>query len=410
MPRPRTRIIFQKPDRAAWYYDWTIEGHRVRGSTGETKKAAAEKVALAIRQRLVDELRLGQAPRAEPLTLTQALARYSEEYAAELKTFDFTVVTHCRHLLRELGPDLPLDRIDDAAVADLVARLRGRTLAELRPSTETIARDSPLRKRRLGPASINRTLNTLAAVLRRSREVWKLPAASPAINQLRPTESAGREVFLNPGQARAIGEGIVAHARPIVALAVLTGLRRGNVLRLDWREVDLEHNLVTVQVKSRKPGGRTHSVNLMPEARAILEAIAPKDARHRQGAVFRFGQMDCDCQWCKDHRGEPIKGIKRAWRTARRGAGIDGVRFHDLRHTVASALLNKGHDLHMVQKVLGHADAKTTQRYAHLQDAVRARAMTDSLAGFAPRISKRLGAHKSPGRSVRAAKSRQAID
>lgn len=389
MSRPRTRIVFRKAGSPFWHYDWTVDGRRFRGSTGETEKSPAQEVALAIRRRLVDELRLGHERAPEPLTLDQAIGRYTLEYAGALKSFDDTIRTHCQHLLRELGPDITLDRIDESKVAELIARLRGRTLAELRPERETIARDSPLRRRRLGPASINRVLNTLAAVLRRSREVWKLPAAHPQVNRLRPPEPDGREVFLNPGQARAVAESIVRHAQPIVALALLTGLRRGNVLRLDWSEVDLENDRITVRVKSRKPQGRLHSVSLLPDARAVLLRLAP-DPAERAGRVFRFGQNGCDCQWCKDHEGEPIEGIKRAWRTAREGAGIDGLRFHDLRHTVASALLNNNHDLHMVQKVLGHADAKTTQRYAHLMEEVRSRAMTKSLAGFAPRF----GAHK----------------
>lgn len=64
--------------------------------------------------------------------------------------------------------------------------------------------------------------------------------------------------------------------------------------------------------------------------------------------------------------GKPPVSIFYAWDTMRRKAGIKDVRLHDLRHSYASFLVNQGRSLYEVQRLLGHADSKTTQRYAHL--------------------------------------------
>jgi site-specific recombinase XerD len=64
--------------------------------------------------------------------------------------------------------------------------------------------------------------------------------------------------------------------------------------------------------------------------------------------------------------GKPFVTIKRAWQTAREHAGLHDLRINDLRHSAASAMVNAGVDLFAVGKVLGHADFKSTQRYAHI--------------------------------------------
>ncbi|MFW6179189.1 MAG: tyrosine-type recombinase/integrase, partial [Desulfohalobiaceae bacterium] len=63
---------------------------------------------------------------------------------------------------------------------------------------------------------------------------------------------------------------------------------------------------------------------------------------------------------------KPYKHLFRAWHNIRTQAGIPDVRIHDLMHNFASVLVNQGRSLYEVQKLLGHADSKTTQRYAHL--------------------------------------------
>lgn len=78
-------------------------------------------------------------------------------------------------------------------------------------------------------------------------------------------------------------------------------------------------------------------------------------------------------------KAEPLKEIRRVWTAARHKAKLDDVRLHDLRHTVASFAVGSGHSLYLTGKLLGHARAETTQRYAHLADDAR-KAIADTVS------------------------------
>ncbi len=79
------------------------------------------------------------------------------------------------------------------------------------------------------------------------------------------------------------------------------------------------------------------------------------------------------------NRGRPIKSWRKAWTNSRRRAGIQDFRWHDLRHTAASWMVQAGVPLDVVQKVLGHSDISTTMRYAHREDSA-ARTAVDAVA------------------------------
>ena len=74
------------------------------------------------------------------------------------------------------------------------------------------------------------------------------------------------------------------------------------------------------------------------------------------------------CPWAfaNPKTGKPYVSFYISWNTARNKAGLADVRIHDLRHSFASFLVNAGRSLYEVQKILGHTQVKTTQRYAHL--------------------------------------------
>ena len=102
----------------------------------------------------------------------------------------------------------------------------------------------------------------------------------------------------------------------------------------------------------------------MPCTKMLYEFIerTPKDKRH--GAIF-----------INPLTKQPPKDIKRAWNTAKKKAGIENLRFHDLRHTVATRLVNAGVPLPTVKKVMTHSDIATTMRYVHTPEAELFKAM-----------------------------------
>jgi integrase len=152
------------------------------------------------------------------------------------------------------------------------------------------------------------------------------------------------------------------HLTPLVLLAMNTGLRRGELLQLHWRDVDLQRRILTVRGEGAKTG-QTRHVPLNTEAVQVLTAWKP---------------MLCESTWCVfvgADSSTPIVVIKKAWGTVLKAAKITAFRFHDLRHTFASKLVMAGVDLNTVRELLGHKSIAMTLRYAHLAPAHKAAAV-----------------------------------
>lgn len=140
----------------------------------------------------------------------------------------------------------------------------------------------------------------------------------------------------------------------IVRLLILTGARYTEVVSATWDQFDLEKGTWTKPDHATKQKQMHH----IPLSLQVIEIL--KRIKEKSEAVFLFpGKVP----------GQPIKEIKKAWHTIRKRAGFPEVRIHDLRHTHASHLVSSGLSLSIVGKLLGHTQASTTQRYAHLADA-----------------------------------------
>ena len=126
----------------------------------------------------------------------------------------------------------------------------------------------------------------------------------------------------------------------------IQGYNLSEILGLDWRNVELEHRRVRfVDTKN----GEDRTVRLCDRAFATLASLGPKE----RGPVFTY---------C----GRPMASVKAAFNTARKGADLRDVRFHDLRHTFASRLVRGGVPLYDVMHLMGHKSLDMVQRYSHL--------------------------------------------
>lgn len=143
-------------------------------------------------------------------------------------------------------------------------------------------------------------------------------------------------------------------------LLALTGARRSEIERLEWSEIDFERGVAFLPAHRSKTGRKT--VPLSAPALAIL-------ARRERSGRFVFSSPLGD--------DKPANALSKNWQRVRDAAGLPDVRVHDLRHTLASMLVASGASLPMIGRVLGHSNAATTQRYAHLQ-ADPLRALVDS--------------------------------
>ncbi len=144
----------------------------------------------------------------------------------------------------------------------------------------------------------------------------------------------------------------------IMRIALFTGMRRGEILKLQWNDLDFGRGFINL----RSPkGGRTERIPMNPQARALLESLP------QEGSDFVFPGRD------GGQRVELRKAVRKICEAA--GLPKDFRGLHGLRHSFASALASSGKvDLYTLQRLLTHKSSAMTQRYAHLRDETLARA------------------------------------
>ncbi len=142
----------------------------------------------------------------------------------------------------------------------------------------------------------------------------------------------------------------------VFKLLLLTGARKGELLQATWHQFDLEQGVWTKPSHLTKQKKKEH----LPLSDKALEVLQELKILNITDSTYLFpGRV----------KGQPIQEVKTFWKTVLKKAGLENIRIHDLRHTHASHLVSSGMSLSIVGKLLGHTQASTTQRYAHLADA-----------------------------------------
>ena len=150
-----------------------------------------------------------------------------------------------------------------------------------------------------------------------------------------------------------------AHLKPIVMTALNTGMRKGELITLKWSDIDFDNNLITVRHEVSK-SKKSRKIPINSDLRKVLMEQKLKGG----GNDYVFLTPN----------NEPYKrqdSLKKSFLTACRKSGIEGLRFHDLRHTAATRMIESGANIVAVSKILGHADLKTTMRYVHPDSSLR---------------------------------------
>lgn len=144
----------------------------------------------------------------------------------------------------------------------------------------------------------------------------------------------------------------------MIRLLILTGARRGEIEGLKWSEVDFQYGML------RKATSKT-GAKIIPLARAAIHILEEQRRWASDNQLWVFPAQKGDGHF---------DGLSKEWRRIRHAAGIGDVRIHDLRHTFASFGASGGIGLPLIGGILGHRQASTTQRYAHLADTPLRRA------------------------------------
>jgi site-specific recombinase XerD len=195
--------------------------------------------------------------------------------------------------------------------------------------------------------SIQKELNVFKHLLNLAVE-WEIVPFNPAQGVKSPRVPAGRVRYLQPTELRVVLGACHEWLRPIVALAVSTGMRRGEILGLRWLDVDMLHDRIMLpQTKN----GEGRIVYLNKSAQAVIQSLPFNAYTKTSERLFRDVTP-----------GQVTVTFKRVCNAV----GVSDFRFHDLRHTAASWLRMQGADIHTVAQLLGHKDLRMAARYQHL--------------------------------------------
>lgn len=320
--------VFQKQD--AWWIDYYVDGRRKREKIGPDKKLA--ETVLAKRKVEIAENRYLDKRKIPKTTFGEMATDYLEWSKANKRSWDR----------------------DETSLRALKKGFGGKRLADI--TTEAVERYKTQRVKHRAPATVNRELACLKHLFTKAIE-WDKATVNPARQVKLFRERNTRLRYLDVDEEKALLDECAVYLRPIVVLALYTGMRLGEILNLGWSQVDLDNNLVLLE---NTKSGKRREIPLNATAKSALKRVP----RHiRSPHVFCNGS------------GKPRRSIRTAFSNACARAKVEDVVFHTLRHTFASRLVMAGVDLVTVKELLGHSTLAMVLRYAHLSPEHRRNAV-----------------------------------
>jgi integrase len=267
-----------------------------------------------------------------------------------------------------------LARLLKAFRRKLARDITGQDVESLKATMSTTARggrrggDPEERGNPLKVATVNHHLKLLKAIFNRGIKTGK-----PTYNPVRAVklfkENNARNRCLSIEEEARLFQYLPESIKPLVTVALHTGMRKGELLALRWNDVDFYTG--TLRVREAK-SGEGSSVVMNSVVRATLKEVRREQIRRAREQAKGEKEILSVFVFCS-HRGRFLHNLAKAWYAALEAAGIEDFRFHDLRHTFASRLAMAGVDLYTVQRAGGWKTAIMVQRYAHLSpDHMRA--------------------------------------
>jgi integrase len=231
---------------------------------------------------------------------------------------------------------------------------RGRNLYEI--TVHDIEKYKAERSKLVKPATVNRDLATIKTTFNKAVE-WRKLEESPAKPVKFLREPGGRLRYLEKEEIQKLLSNCSDRIKPILTLAIFTGMRRGEILKLKWHDIDYQRGIIYL-LDTKNGAKREVFMNDL-----VKNALIGVRKHPESPYVF------CD------KNGRPYHDIRKSFYTALEKSGIISFRFHDLRHTFASQLVMSGVDINTVRELLGHKDIRMTLRYSHLSQDYKRRAV-----------------------------------
>jgi integrase len=230
-------------------------------------------------------------------------------------------------------------------LADVTSRDVERYMAKRSADQDKRVKEPGEETPTISHSTINRELACLKTMLEKAVEWGKLKE-NPARKVKKFREEKQGERILTADEKEKLIAAASAELRPILTIALNTGMRKGEILNLRWSDVDLVKGYILI---SRTKSGEPRKVPMNHHVLGVLGGM------EQRGEYVFEGEKS----------GAPVTDVKTSFRGACKRAKIKGLRFHDLRHTAATMMVEGGIDLVTVSRILGHSSIQMTMRYAH---------------------------------------------
>lgn len=324
--------IFKK--NKSWFIDYYYKGKRKREKIGPNRKLA--EAVLSKRKLEIAENRYLNVKSAHAISFEELAELYLDYAKSNKRSW-----ARDRLSLKTLGKEfdgLRAEQLDSF----LIEKYKQKRLKDV------------------SPATVNRELACLKHLYNKGIE-WDKCGGNPVRKVKFFKENNIRLRYLTTEEIKRLFRNSPKHLKPILMVALETGMRRSEILNLKWDDIDFDQKIVFVRnTKSGEP-------REIPISSGLANTL--QDLKYKSVYVF------CN----KD--GSPFGSVRKSFASAVKKSGIENFRFHDLRHTFASHLVMNGVDLVTVKELLGHKSLKMTLRYAHLSPGHK-RSAIDKLKFF----------------------------
>ena len=348
-------MLFQRG--RIWWYKFEFCGRVYRESTKTTNVRLAERAERTRHQRLEETYNGLKTDRPQPTLFTVAAEEWLELKEGTLAPKSYGVeVYSLKHLKPYFGQRLVSD-IDGAAIARYVGHRRKQGAAD---------------------KSIKLEFGTLRGILKRAK-LWGQIADDDLLPKLKDRSDVGRAISADEETAL-LKTCLASRSRGLytaVVIALNTGMRETEIRTLRWNQINFDARTLTVgKSKTQAGSGRPIPMNdrLTLALRTWANRFPDREAEHYVFPSEQYGQPGESAEKPGTHEQDPTKPIgswKKGWATARKDAGVT-CRFHDLRHSAVTRLLEGGVSFPIVASLLGWSASTTTKmakRYGHIGNA-----------------------------------------
>jgi integrase len=354
------RKRLNKSGKVSWQIDYfDPNGKRIRRSFKKKKDAEAE---LGKRVSLIAENRYLDVKKDYTSTLGELIKKYEKNFKHQ-KNFSTSKIYYLANFKKYFGENTLLANINYEMLETYKNHLR---IKPTRYKSKRPRKDS----------TINREMVCLRQLFGKAAE-WGLVEQNPFTKgkSLLSKENNMRFRYLTEDEIKRLLPACPSHLRHVVECALLSGMRKTEILSLKWNQIK-DGYIYLHETKSNE----SRQVPINEDLEQLFERIKP-DAEGKQKKRAKVVDMKgrpvrgrkINRKYVFVYEGEPVKDVKTSFATACKEADIpygreavNGVTFHDLRHTFASHFVMRGGKIEALQQILGHKDIKTTLRYAHL--------------------------------------------